>query len=788
MKENFQDTSTPDETSMLARYHRAEAWEHEVFNDSMVLHARVSPNWIGDSHCFWYQRINKTSTDYRLVDAKAGTNISAFDHKKLAAALSSVTDSQVSGAALPISNLDFTDCFVSFEAFGKSWQFNDYSGLVEIDITVTHPADWIVSPDGKKAVFLRDYNLWLCDLESGDERALTSDGSKHYSYASQPEGRCLMTGTEGKSDIPERESSVSAFIFSFEALWSPDSRKVFTLQLDERKVETMPSIIYAPQDGTLRPRMIERKYSLPGDKHIAEYRLLILDVDTGQEIPANYARVEDSFVWHGVFSGNRAWWSGDSKKAYFLDMARGQKSVRVVELLADTGQTRVLFDEYADTYLEIGHNFEAPTALIPIPATDELIWFSQRSGFAHLYLYDLKTGGLKNPITSGDWSVSAAPFFDVDRREVFVQLMGRETDRDFYYQEVARIHVDTGDMTVIASGDYDYNLYNDYGGLGGVAPSGEYFVSTHSRINLAPVTDLRDRDGEVILTLETSDTSALPMGWEWPEPIETVAADGRTPIYGAIFLPANFDPDKRYPVLDFCHSNPFYAAVPKQAFGGYFEVAAAFAELGMVVVMMDGRGTSFRDKVFRDYGYEDFLENGGIRDRVAGIQQLGEQRPYMDLNRVGIIDFDGSNAGVTGLLAFPDFYQVGVASSLYDPRLVKQGEVYMGLTTEEKRNQAVIWGDSVKNLKGKLLIITGLRDDFFHPGATFQLTDALFKANKSFEHLVQPNGGHGWRLLNGRRRMWDFLVKNLLGENVPPDFSLVTGLELAFPDHMTEIG
>ena len=207
----------------------------------------------------------------------------------------------------------------------------------------------------------------------------------------------------------------------------------------------------------------------------------------------------------------------------------------------------------------------------------------------------------------------------------------------------------------------------------------------------------------------------------------------------------------------------------------------------MIVVRMDGRGTSYRDKAFRDYGYDNFLENGGIVDRVAGIQQLAERYPYMDLDRVGIIDYDGSNAGVIGLLAFPDFYHVGVASSLYDPRLVKQGEIYMGLTTEEKRDQAVIWGDAINNLKGKLLIINGLRDRFFHPSAVFQLTDALCKANKDFEHLVQPNGGHAWRILNGRRRMWDFLVKHLLGLNPPSDFNLVTGLEMVFADQMMEV-
>lgn len=779
MNKNFSENHTFDDESILARYQRAEAWEQQYLTDSMVLHAKVFPHWINDTHCFWYARINKNTTEYRRVDAKAATNVVAFDHKQLSMALANVTDEPILDTALPISNLTISDVYMCFDAFGKSWRFNDSSfELTEIDISLAHLARGLVSPDGKKTVFLQDHNLWLHDFESGSERALTTDGTQYNAYAIQPESRDLVGGLDGTPESP----------ISPEALWSPNSKFLFTVQLDERRVDTLPSILYVPQDGSLRPKVKECKYALPGDKHLAEYRFLILDVETGGEVDADYAPVEDTFIWHGVFSGNRAWWSGDSKKAYFLDMARGQKSVRVVEMLAGSGKTRVLFEEKSDTYLEIGHNFEAPTVLIPVQDTDELIWFSQRSGFAHLYLYDLKTGELKNAITSGEWSIRDAIYFNATRREVFVQIMGRVAERDFYYREIARVNVDSGETTLLASSNHDYDIYNGYGGLGGLAPSGDYFVSTHSRIDTAPITDLRDRNGDVILILETADLSALPTNWQWPEPIKTVAADGKTPIYGAVFRPKDFDPKKSYPVLDYCHSNSFGAAVPKQAFsGGSFEISAAFAELGMIVVRMDGRGTSYRDKAFRDYGYDNFLENGGIVDRVAGIQQLAERYPYMDLDRVGIIDYDGSNAGVIGLLAFPDFYHVGVASSLYDPRLVKQGEIYMGLTTEEKRDQAVIWGDAINNLKGKLLIINGLRDRFFHPSAVFQLTDALCKANKDFEHLVQPNGGHAWRILNGRRRMWDFLVKHLLGLNPPSDFNLVTGLEMVFADQMMEV-
>jgi len=771
---NPDNNQTVATQTMLSRYRRAEAVEQLA--NPMALNAQVRPHWIGDSNHFWYTRTRDSSTEYRRVSASAATNTEAFDHKNLAAALGKATGESISESALPISNLKFGKAaVVSFDAFDKRWQFDGELKNIERS---TFPRHWLLSPDGKQAVFLQDHNLWLHDLESGTEKALTTDGVEYHSYAIQPEGRNLVDGLGVPKDA----------ITSPEAMWSPDSRQLLTVQLDERKVGTMPSILYVPQDGTMRPKIVENKYSLSGDKNIAEYRFLIIDIESGHEIKADYAPVEDSFIWHGVFSGNRAWWSGDSKTAYFLDMARGQKSVRVVEMMADTGQTRALFEEHAKTYLEIGHGFEAPTVLIPILATDELIWFSQRSGSAHLYLYDLKTGELKNPITSGDWSIRDALYFDADNREVIVQIMGRVEGRDYYYREIARVHVDSGEMKLIASSDHDYEMYNDYGGPGSLSPDGQYVVVTYSRVDTAPVTELRNKDGDVILTLETMDESYLPENWQWPEPVKTIAADGKTPIYGAIFRPTDFDPEKSYPVLDFCHSNSFFAAVPKHAFSlFYYEIAAALAELGMIVVMMDGRGTCFRDKAFRDYGYDNFQENGGIVDRVAGIKQLAERYPYMNLNRVGIFDFDGSNAGVTGLLAFPDFYQVGVAGSIYDPRLVKQGEVYSGLTTEEKRNQVVIWDDVIHNLRGKLFIITGLRDKYFHPSATFQLTDALIKANKDFEHLVHPNGSHAWRQINSRRRIWDYLVRHLLGDSPPSGFKLITGFEMVAPGEITEI-
>lgn len=760
--------SVPQSSQMLERYRKARAFENLLISGETDLSAFAFPNWLSCGKKFWYTRKNKEHTEYRFVDAVSATNTEAFDHLRLAKELSSAVSEDCHELNLPISIKSYSEKCMTFLAFGRYWKFEFDRGLFEEPCNHEN-RDWLVSPDQKSAVFVKNYNLWICDLASGRELALTTDGVEHYAYAREPEARDLIFGLDDFNAVPGIP----------EALWSPDGKKVLTFQLDERRVKSLPSILFAPTEGDVRPKLTERKYALPGDKYVPTYRVITIDVETGVQTAAKYQSLEDSFLWFALVSGNRCWWSADSDKAYFLDMSRGQKSVKVVELTIDGGTCRVLFTEIADSFLEIGHNFEAPTMILPLPETDELIWFSHRSGYAHLYLYDLKTGKLKNPITAGDWTVSNAFYVNKRTREVMVQMMGRVQERNYYYREIANFNLDTGEMTLIASGDFDFHMYNDGGGLGGLSPDGEYLVSTHARVDTPPVTDLRDRSGNLIMKLESANLSRVPEDWGWPEPFEVTAADGETKLYGTMFRPSNFDPEKKYPVLDFGHWNNFSAAPVSHSFNragvGYFEIACAFAEIGLIVIMMEGRGKNYQKKSIRDYGYDNFLEIGATRDHVSAIKELSHQHEYLDLERVGILDFDGSNAAIHGLLQFPDFYKVGVSSSLYDPRLVKQGEVYSGIIDETKRNEFVTWDDVIHNLKGKLLIITGLRDKYFHPSATFRLTDALLRANKDFDHVVQPNGSHAYRVLYSRRRIWDYLARHLIGVEPPNDFPMRAG-------------
>ena len=782
-----------DNHSMLERYRNAEALEHEAYSPSFVLNAQVYPHWIMGSNCFWYIREKRKQNsaspsdigrEYRLVNAEGRTNDKAFDHELLAQLLSQSVKRDIDPDNLPISQvkIEIMPLRVSFNAFGKNLVFEEGKALREESQTHGVP-----SPDGKKVVFVRDYNLWIRNLDTGDERPLTTDGEQHFAYGVVAE----------RTNLVPCDSVASAS----EILWSPDSKQLLTVQTDERKVLSMPITHYVPDGNSVRPRCKQVRYALPGDEHITEYQLLSINVETGQICRAKYPPVVDAVLYSGIISGNRAWWSDSGTEAFFVDMQRGQKTASVVAFDANTGASRVLFEETSNSYIDLNLDYENPASLWPSPESNELIWFSERSGWAHLYLYDLETGELKNVVTEGQWLVREVLHFDYNQREVIVQVAGRVSNRDPYLREICRVNVDTGSITTLASSDHDYVVHKS-GTLpvlciasfnqasedcSGISQNGRYIVATQTRVNEGPTTLLIDRDGSTVLTIETADTSKLPEGWQWPEPVKLKAADNKTDIYGVIFRPSDFSPDKEYPVIDWAMTSPFYTFVPKGAFGndtmaGYvYMSAAALAELGFIVVLIDGRGTGYRSKAFHDESYGAVHTGSNLEDHITGIRQLAERYPYMDLDRVGIADTGGSSDGpVYGLLAFPDFYKVGVAMSIWDVRLLIQGEIYQGLEPDANYEQAIL-GKLARNLKGKLLLVHGMLDPFFHTSGYFQLIDALVRENCDFDMLVLPRGGHAWSSSEyGLRRMWDYLVTHLSGEKPPSNFRLQSSCEYGY--------
>ncbi len=518
----------------------------------------------------------------------------------------------------------------------------------------------------------------------------------------------------------------------------------------------------------------------PGDEHMEAYQFLAIEVDSGRIERADYPACPLFYpAILGFFTGRNGWWSHDSRRAYFLELEQDHKMARLIEFDTHTGKTRQLVEETSDSSVTLTPDSHLAPLLMPLLDSNELIWYSERSGWAHLYLYDLDTGQRKNPITQGSWLVRNILHYDAQRRELFIQTAGRVNHRNPYYSDICRVNIDTGQLTPLLSTDHDYMVCDQFSRESysdptarGVSPNGRYVVTSRSRVDDVPVTVLLDRDGKKILTLETADISGLPDNWQWPESVQLKAADGKTDIYGLVFRPSDFSPDKSYPVLDLSSSFLMPTGAFTNNLGGsmYYLPPMAYAELGFIVVMISGRGTGngLRDAAFAtsDKG---FSARYTQEDSIAGIKQLAQRFPYMDINRVGVGSFGANSAPLTGLLDHPDFYRVGVSASPFG-----NGCLFAAM----KPNPECVPIDiKAKHLKGKLLLIHGMMDDVMPVAITFRLVEALQKANKRFDMLVMPNlnlDSTGYTIL----RAWDYFVQHLLGAEPPEAFKLTLGREL----------
>jgi dipeptidyl aminopeptidase/acylaminoacyl peptidase len=772
MKDDSSNTTALEEKYQRARRLARHATIPNQHN-KLTFNAILNPYWIEESECFWYEQESKLGKQYRLVNAAAASNEAAFNHPDLAAALSEVTNEKIDPNNLPIAQLEFTftPWTVSFTAFQQRWLFDgQYCTAVGAEKPSAQEA--LLSPDGQYSVFVRDHNLWLRSPngkgESDEERPLTDDGEEHYAYGTVPN----MLGAGQDLGV----------LGELQVIWSPDSKRLFTVQLDMRQVKSLPVVHHVPKDSSVRPKLEEYKYPMPGDTHMPEYRLVSIDIDSGKVIPAHYPPVCFTYLFP-FFSSQRGWWAADSQRAYFVDLKRGAQQVQVVEFNTLTGKTRVLFEETSSTWINLQPwNFHFPALIMPLPATQELIWYSERSGWAHFYLYDLETGELKQTLTQGDWVVSELLHFDAKRRELWLQTGGRNKAHDPYYKDVCRVDVDTGELTTVVSSDHDYYVKNktwafDFSlKLFGVSSDGDYLVATRSRADEAPVSLLFNREGKELLTIEEADVSGLPDNWQWPEPVQLKAADGETDIYGLVFRPSDFSPEKSYPVIDNVNAQPA-SILTSKGFdqSHHYMCAAALAELGFIVVQIDGRGTPLRSRAFLDHADGWYTSANDITDHIAGLKQLAERYPYMDLDRVGIFSGWSTSVGpLNGLLQHPDFYKVGVTSAM------PNSELYMALCSEpfegpnHRQTDFVQLEHLAENLQGKLLMVHGMLDLLSLPAATFRMVEAFQKANKDFDLIMLPNQQHGG--IKGpyvMRRIFDFFVRHLLGEEPPKGFNLL---------------
>jgi dipeptidyl-peptidase 4 len=740
-----------------------------------VHNAAIYPRWMGRSDAFWYERSSQQGKEICIVQAASGAKRTAFAVSDVANLLARVLGTEVDPERLILGGLK-VECEsprAAFDVFGKSWIYEYEKGVLREAAIKTSDRSWLISPNGRRAAILRDHNVWVRDIETGKEKALTTDGTETHAYADRPATLRAMRAKLG---------------LQAEGIWSPDSRRFLTLQADDRHVPELAMVDFVPTEG-LRPQVSSNRTSLPGDERVTEFRMISIDVASGRQVEARYPRLSAVRMNDTPFSAGLAWWSADSRTAYFVDLQRGEKTAHVVAFDAETGITRVVLSEHSATYLEMGVNVYAPALVFPLLASNELIWYSERSGYGHLYLYDLGSGRFRRPITSGPWAIREVLGVDEARREVFVAAAGIAAEEGPYVCKPAIASLDNGKTTVVSTepGEHviwrsgEYRLVSvrmagqDTRAISGLAPNGSYFVETVGAPDRLPSTVLRRRNGEQVAVIEVADDTALPEDWTWPEAVRLVAADGKASVYGLLFKPPGYDPEKRYPVIDYIYGGPQLSLTPRIAFGdgamnGAYLEAAALATLGAFAVVMDGRGTAERERSFRDASYGAIHTASNLEDHACGIRQLAERYPAMDLERVGICGFSGGGyASALAALHYGDFFKVAVAAGgNYDQALFWHGwgERYQGLYDPKLYGPQAAKSYAAE-LKGKLLLIHGLKDTGCHPAALFQLIQALVESNKDVDLVLLPRAGHELTGYGVRRRL-DYFVTHLFGSTPPP--------------------
>ncbi len=618
---------------------------------------------------------------------------------------------------------------------------------------VTAPPNSVASPDGRYAAFIREFNLWARDLTSGQDRQLTTDGIKDFGYATNNAGWV-------RSDSPV-------------LLWSPDSKRIATFQHDGRGVSEM----YLVSTNVGAPRLESWKYPLPEDANIFRIHRVIIEVETAKVVrllmPADQHRstINDHIADGTTFLDVE--WYPDGQRAAFVSSSRDHKEAIFRVADPTNGEVRTLFQERVQTQFQSGLAAVGSVNWRVLPASRDVLWWSQRDNWGHLYLYDLETGALKRQITSGDWNVASLLRVDEKTRTLYFIGVGREAGRDPYFQHLYRIQMDGSGLTLLTPEDGNHTV--------AFSPDGSYFVDTYSTPVTPPVTVLRRANGDRVAELERADISRLvSAGWKAPTPIVVKARDGQTDLYGLMFTPTNLDPAKKYPIVNYIYPGPWGSSVGSRNFTPARSDHQALAELGFVVVAIDGMGTEWRSKSFADAYYGNMGDNT-LPDQIAGMRELATRHPYIDIDRAGIWGHSGGGyATASALFRHPEFFKVGVSQAgNHDNRNYEDdwGERFQGLLSkqgardnyESQANQLV-----AANLKGKLLLAHGAMDNNVPIYNTYLVVDALIKANKDFDLIVLPQQRHGFGVDNNymMRRRWDYFVRHLLGAEPPQQYQI----------------
>ena len=703
---------------------------------------------IGQTHRFWYRKTVRGAGQFVIVDADTQQRQAAFDHEKIAASLSRATGSTYKATALPFNTLTFTP---DGSAFTVSVEGSPYRCTVA-DASCRQPETArggagfgagrrrpdegpLVSPDGKWEALINNFNVAIRQV---DTHALT------------------RLGTDGSEGNAYELSSIA---------WSPDSTKIAAYRVKPGFRRQVHYVESSPEDQ-LQPKSSSIIYAKPGDVLDVRQPVLFL-LDSKRQI------VVDNALFPNAYAMSELVWRGDGRAFTFEYNQRGHQIYRIIEVDGATGRARAVISEEPKTFFtyrtangslaDSGKEFR-----YDVGDGKEVVWMSERDGWNHLYLYDGVTGSVKNQITRGSWVVRAVQHVDAVKRQIWFSAGGMYPGRDPYFANFYRINFDGSGLTRLTEADANHAV--------AFTSDMKYYVDTYSRIDVPPVLELRRTDDNALVsTIERGDiTELLQAGWKAPEVFVAKGRDGTTDIWGVIIRPGGFDPAKKYPVIENIYAGPQGSFVPK-SFSAYNQMQSQ-AELGFIVVQIDGMGTSNRSKAFHDVAWKN-LGDAGFPDRILWHKAVAAKYPSYDITRVGI--YGGSAGGqnaLGGLLFHPELYKAGIAyAGCHDNRMDKiwWNEQWMGwpIGPQYSASSNV---DNAYRLQGDLLLVVGELDTNVDPSSTMQVVNQLIKHNKNFDLLVVPGANHPAGRGNdptapyGDHKRFDFFVQHLLGVTPPP--------------------
>ncbi len=780
--------------AVKADYDRANSLRDRVANK--VYDTAEAPNWIAGSSRFWYRKTVKGGNQFVLVDPAAATKSAPFDHARLAAGIKAVTSGNVTEITLPFTTFSYADNSAAIEfAIGGSGRAGGVpagaagaaAALRRLRCVLatyvcqsvasenadapqgpgrggraggapaaaTDAPQFRVSPDGRTEAFIQNFNVFVRPTGRADQAAALS-----------------WEGSEGN-------------FYTFQSMqWSPDSKKLAAYRRVPGYNRQLVFVQSSPDDQ-VQPKVSSRLYRKPGDT---------VDIDTPVlfSIESRAQTIVSNEQFPNPYANQRVEWRKDSRAFTFEYNQRGHQVYRVIEVDAATGKARTVIDETAKTFIDYrrtaaGLTDSGRTARFDLADGQEIVWMSERDGWSHLYLYDGATGRVKNQITRGHWAVHHVERVDEPRRQIYFTANGmdagpqagdsRAVRHDPYFLHWFRINFDGTGLTRFTEADAMHSV--------AWSPDQEFYIDTYSRVDLPPVSELRRvSDQKVVMALERADAADLTAtGWTAPEVFVSKARDGVTDIWGVIIRPTNFDASRKYPVIENIYAGPQGSFVPKTF--STQQGMQTLAELGFIVVQIDGMGTANRSKAFHELSYKN-LQDAGFADRILWHKAVAAKYPSYDVTRVGIYGTSAGGQNAAGAVLFhPEFYTAAASSAgCHDNRMDKiwWNEQWMGWPIGPEY-AAASNADHAKNLQGALLLIVGEMDTNVDPASTMQVVNQLILANKEFELLVIPNAGHSGGGAYGDHKRFDFFMRHLRGiqgpswNNIPANQQRPAGMD-----------